>query len=291
MARCRREGRLLATSSLALPLLLGAGAPPELDFARHSEPVARLDLASLVRIAEARPVRVFEPYEGREARFVALPFEAVLDAVYGVAWRDEEELLFTCRDGYQPTVPVARLRAHRAWLAFDRADQDGFAILKLESGERKRIDLAPFYLVWENLEDEALRLEGDYGWPYQLVGVDLIRARERFPRMAPPPGADPEVLAGFAAFRIHCSRCHALNGEGGSIGADLNRPRSPVEYREREWLRRWIDDPSRIVPNARMPRLNPALPDRDRVIDEILGYLEAMSRARGTRVAEPTDGG
>jgi mono/diheme cytochrome c family protein len=288
LARSRRlEGALLAASLLALPALPGAGAPPELAFARHSEPVARLDRAALRRVAGERRVRVFEPYEGREASFAALPFEAVLDAVYGAAWRAEEELLFTCRDGYQPTLPVARVLAHRAWLAFDRPGEGGFALRKLESGEERRIELGPFYLVWENLEDEALRLEGDYGWPYQLVGVDLIRPRERFPRMAPPPDAAPEVLAGFAEFRIHCSRCHALNGEGGSIGADLNRPRSPVEYRDREWLRRWIDDPSRILPTARMPKLNPALTDRDRVIDAILAYLEAMSRARR---AEGADG-
>lgn len=289
MARSRPPERgVLAAGILVLPALLGAGAPLELAFALHSAPVARLDLAALRRLAEARSIRVFEPYEGREVRFLALPFEAVLDAVYGPAWRDEEELLFTCRDGYQPTIPVGRLRVHRAWLAFDRVDAEGFTIQKLESGERKRVELGPFYLVWENREDEALRLDGDYGWPYQLVGVDLIRAGERFPRMAPPPGADPRVVAGFAEFRIHCSRCHALNGEGGSIGADLNQPRSPVEYRDREWLRRWIDDPSQILPSARMPRLNPALPDRERVIEEILGYLEAMSRAR--RTTERTDG-
>jgi cytochrome c2 len=171
--------------------------------------------------------------------------------------------------------------AHRAWLAFARADQERFTISKLEQGARREVELAPFYLVWENQGDAKVREEGDYGWPYQLVGVDVIRTRDRFPRMAPPPGSPPDVLAGFAAFRVHCSRCHKLNGEGGSIGPELNAVVNPVEYRDRAWLRAWIEEPSRIAPTTRMEPLNPALPDRARTVDQILAYLEAMAEARG----------
>ncbi len=263
------------------------GPVAELAFARHARPVARHDRAALERLAEAATVRVLEPYEGREVAFRALPFDGVLDAIYGPDWRAEEELLFTCRDGYQPTVPVARVLAHRAWLAFDRADQPGFAIRKRESGEHKRVELGPFYLVWENLDDPKIRQEWDYGWPYQLVGVDLIRAAERYPKLAPPEDASASVREGFAAFRIHCSKCHALNGEGGRIGPELNAASSPVEYRDRDWLRDWIEDPSRIRPDARMPALNPELPDRGRTVDAILDYLEAM---RSTSTSTSTSG-
>jgi mono/diheme cytochrome c family protein len=261
------------------------GAPLEIAFARHGQPVASLDLAALEKLARPATVRIHEPYEDRAAAFQALPFADLLDAVYGPAWRGEEELLFTCRDGYQPTVPVARAIEHRAWLAFAREGQPAFTIWKLESGARRHVELAPFYLVWENLEDPVVRQEGDYGWPYQLVGVDLIRTRERFPGMAPPPGAGPDVVAGFAAFRVHCSRCHRLNGEGGAIGPELNGAASPLALRERAWLRAWIAEPGRILPTARMEPLNPALPQRERTIDEILAYLEAMASARtGTDV-------
>jgi mono/diheme cytochrome c family protein len=212
--------------------------------------------------------------------FRALPFAKVLDAVYSPSWREEEEVLFTCRDGYQPTVPVRRILEHRAWLAYDRVGAESFGIRKRESGEHKWIDLGPFYLVWENLDDPKIRLESDYGWPYQLVGVDLIRAADRYPDLTPPEGSSREVLDGFAAFRVHCSKCHALNGEGGSIGPELNAPASPLALRDRAWLRTWIEDPSRIRPDARMPALNPDLPDREHTVDSILAYLDAMRRAR-----------
>jgi len=278
--RTERRRALVAGALLAAGVAASGAVRADdaaLEFAFHSKPISTLDLETLRAIAPARGVRVLEPYEQAEASFRALPFAQLLDTVYGRAWRDEEELLFTCRDGYQPTVPVQRVLDHRAWLAFARDDPPGFTIEKLESGRRQTVALAPFYLVWENLDDEALRRDGDYGWPYQLVGVDVIRAADRFPAMAPPDGAAPEVARGFRAFRIHCSRCHPLNGEGGAIGPELNDPESPAGRRDAAWLRRWIDDPAGIAPTARMERLNPALPDRDALIDAIVAYLQAMA--------------
>jgi cytochrome c2 len=125
-----------------------------------------------------------------------------------------------------------------------------------------------------------VRSDGDYGWPYQLVAIDLIRTSDRFPHMVPPPGSSERALSGYRAFRVHCSRCHRINDDGGTVGQELVRPVSPLDYRDTDWLRRWIDDPSQVLPNARMPRLNPQLPDRSQTIDDLLAYLEAMTRAR-----------
>lgn len=270
---------LVALCVVAADSALGEPAGAELAFARHSRPVASLSLESLRQSVEPAAVRVVEPYESREVEFMALPFDLVLDAVYTDTWRSEEEILFTCRDGYRPTIPVERVLSHRAWLAFERTGRADFAIQKRESGALKRVELGPFYLVWENLDDPQMRQEADYGWPYQLVAVDLIRSRERFPEMMPPPDSPPEVEAGFAAFRIHCSKCHKVNGEGGGIGPELVAAASPLAVRDPDWLRTWIEDPSRIRSDARMPALNPDLPDRARIVDEILAYLGAMVAA------------
>lgn len=295
MARWPRADRLGARRRLAIALVAATllvtaaargGEPHRLAFARHGAAVATRDLEALKTSIPVAEIRVHEPYEQREARFAALPFDQVLDAIYSPSWRGEEELLLTCADGYQPTVPVARFLRHRAWLAFDRSDGPGFTIEKRESGEIRRVPLAPFYLIWENLEDARIRQEADYGWPYQLVAVDLIRSRDRFPKMTPPATASPQVLAGFTAFRVHCSKCHRVHGEGGRIGPELVSTASPLEYRDAEWLRTWIVDPARILPQARMPALNPALPDRERVVNEILAYLRALLPDR----APPEDG-
>ena len=280
---------LLALLSTCLLAASADAEPVRLRFALHSEPVAVRDLDALRAAASPRTVRVFDPYEAREVAFEALPLDAVLDAIYSPSWRDNEELLLSCSDGYQPTVPVRRVLAHTAWLAFDRSDEPGFSIRKLESGSRRRIELTPFYLIWENLESPKLRVEGDYGWPYQLVAIDLIRSREKFPNMLPPANASSQARSGFASFRIHCSRCHAINGDGGQVGPELNGPSRPVQYRDPSWLERWIDDPSQMLPTARMPRLNPALPGRRQTIADIVVYLRTMSQAKTGMHTDPLD--
>ena len=279
MARWTKAEAIVPLAVALAALLVAASGRADdtaLAFRRHGESVATRSVAELKQVAPARSVRIFEPYEQRELSFVALRFDRVLDAVYGAGWRNEEEILFTCRDGYQPSVPVARVLAHAAWLAVAREGAP-FSLQKRESGRVQDVSLAPFYLIWENLADAQVRAEGDYAWPYQLVGVELIRSRDRFPHMAPPADAPAQVRAGFNAFRIHCSRCHRLNGEGGTIGPELNRAESPAGHRDAAWLRDWIDDPSRISPTTRMERLNPSVPDRDALIASIIAYLQVIA--------------
>lgn len=251
--------------------------PRSLTFLSESKAVTSLTVDELTRTIEARRVEVFEPYEQTNVAFMALPFEQVLDRAYGTSWRERDAILFTCLDGYEPTIAVRRVLDQRAFLAIDRPGDVGFTILKYEEGEEKRVDLGPFYIIWENIDDARIRNEGDYGWPYEVVGIDLVSFRSRFHEMAPPSNASDQVLAGFEAFVVHCSKCHTINGRGGAIGPELNYPANPTEYMKDEWLRKWIDDPASIRFAPRMPPLNPRLPDRERIIDDIVMYLRAMA--------------
>lgn len=276
--RARGSGRAIAIACILLVVrIVEASDEPRLEFARHGDAVATKTRTSLRAESADRRVRVHEPYEARVVEFEAVPLPALLDAVYSPSWREEQEILFTCRDGYQPILPVKRVLAHDAWLAFARTDQETFTIRKHESGEIRTVDVGPYYVVWENLDDKTIRQEGDYGWPYQVVAIDLIDSRERFPAMAPPVDAPAEVLAGFEAFRVHCAKCHRVNGEGGTIGPELNPASGSGEYYDRTWLRTWIEDPAKIRPKTRMPPLNPALPNRAETVDQIMAYLYAMA--------------
>lgn len=284
---------LRAIASLALGLAAPAcGAPAgrgdaakaasecAISFRRRGVEVERLSCAALEARVAAQRVRVHDPYEERELLFEGLPFAPLLDAVYGPGWRDEGEVIFTCRDEYQPSVAIGRFLDHRAYLALRRADAPAFTIDKPESGAIKAVELAPAYVVWENLDDAEIRAQGDYGWPYQVVTVDLGDFLERFPRMTPADDADAAVMRGFQAFRVHCMPCHAVNGEGGTLGPELNYPVSVTEYFAEPWLGRWIDDPESVRQRPRMPR--PALPERDReaAIADIIAYLRAMAHRK-----------
>jgi len=248
-----------------------------IDFLVESKPVKSLTVEELKKNAKPLRLEVFEPYEHANVVFTALPLEQVLDEAFGPSWRTHEAILFGCRDGYEPTIPVQRILDHRAFLAIDRRGDVGFTILKDEEGTRRRIELRPFYVIWENLDNARVRTEGDYGWPYQVVRIDLVSFRSRFQEMAPPANSSANVVAGFDAFVAHCSKCHAINGHGGAIGPELNYPANPTEYLKDAWLRKWIDDPTLMRIAPRMPPLNPDLPDRVRIIDEIVAYLGVMA--------------
>ncbi len=271
----------LALAAMLSVSSAGAESDAELRFFREGHVVAASSRADLEEKVASERVLVHEPYEDRTVAFSALPLPELLDAVYSKAWRSlrNRQVLFTCRDGYQPTIPLERFLTYRAWLAFDRADAPGFSIDKLESGRVRKVSLDPFYVVWNNRDNDALLAEGDYGWPYQVVAIDLIKTEERFPGMIPPADSDHRVRAGFAAFQMHCTRCHPINGHGGTIGPELIGPGERLISRGRPWLRQWIDDPSAMVPAARMPRFNPTTPDRTQSIERIIDYLYAMDRA------------
>ena len=270
----------MVASFVCISGLAYAAAPAAggLSFSKHGVVVRSLSSEAISDLGAAS-ITVQEPYEDEPVSFRGVPLRDVLDAAYGAAWRSEEEVLFTCSDGYQPTVPVRRILQHEPWLVFDRTDQEAFTIQKSESGETKTVPLGPYYVVWENLDDEVIRQERDYGWPYQVVAIDLIRAREKFPKMIPPASSSAAVRRGFEAFRVHCSKCHQVNGEGGTIGPELNPGGAGGEYYDRAFLRTWIEEPARIRPKTRMPPLNPDLPNRQAVVDDLIAYLFAMAGA------------
>src|SRR5690606_38948041 len=55
------------------------------------------------------PVRVHDPYEARAVTFLAVPAAELLDERFGHAWREADEVVFACADGYRVGVPVRRL--------------------------------------------------------------------------------------------------------------------------------------------------------------------------------------
>ena len=80
------------------------------------------------------------------------------------------------------------------------------------------------------------------------------------------------------AFRQHCIKCHTLNGDGGSIGPELNYPVSVTEYWKSKWLRRFIVNPQSVRSNSKMIPFYRDVENRQEQVADIIEYLKVMAR-------------
>lgn len=246
-------------------------------FKKNGGHIKTLSLAEMKQIIHPTKITVFEAHEEHDQVYTGMKMVPLLDAVYGPTWRETEELLFTCSDGYQPSVPSERFKKNDSYLAYAREGSPAFTLInKLQNSES--VDLSPFYLVWDNLKNPALKKEKAEGWPYQVIGVDLIRFADRFPNLAPSKNASAAAKRGFLLFRKHCISCHTINGEGGAKAIELNYPVSVVEYFNERMLKKWIADPTSIRYSTTMPALNSEGGNRDEMVQDLVHYFRAMAK-------------
>jgi len=270
--RCTLAAALALAGALA-PAAARSDAA-SLRFERDGRLVREIPLAELRGACGQTRVTVErDPYYGRRMSYLACPLAQVLALGFGAppAALAGSTAFFRARDGYLKPAPIERLAEPGGYVAFAdaeraRGDDPGWQPI-----DRRQVDPAPFYLVWTGAQQvDAHR----YPWPYQLVAIEIAPFEARFPHTAPagePAGS--AAWRGFAIFRRECVACHAVNGEGGSVGPELNLPRSIVEYRPAGQLAAFIRDPTSFRYTS-MPA-NPHLSDED--LEALVAYFTAMS--------------
>lgn len=257
----------------------------EIVFKNHGKLIKALTLEQIERIVPATTVTVYEPHESGKRKYKGFPANELFTAVYGEDWKKSEEILFTCSDGYQPSISSGRFKKYPAYLVNSSPDKKEFVLRnKLQNDEL--VVLGPFYLIWDNLKHPELLAEGGSEWPYQVKAIDLISFTDRFPNMAPPKNSSATVKNGFLSFRTYCMSCHTINGEGGGKSVELNYPASVTEYIKEPWLVKWIDNPTSMRYNTTMPALNPNAKDREITITNIIAYLKTMKDNKRKPVSE-----
>lgn len=246
-------------------------------FKEHGKVRQTAEQTTLESLAPAESWSIYEPHEKRERTYRVIPFNQMMDKIYGPGWRKAEEILFTCSDGYQPSIPTAKFLKFDAGLAFPTGPGDVFELTNtLQNNER--ITLRPYYLIWNNAKAPALKQEGASDIPYQLVGIDLISFREKFPNLYPGKNSSVEATRGFLSFRKYCLNCHTINTEGGGKAPELNVPVNVTEYWQPKLLKTWILNPAAIRWNTPMPGLSEDIPGRDNVAQDLMAYLKAMAK-------------
>ena len=82
-----------------------------------------------------------------------------------------------------------------------------------------------------------------------------------------PPSPPPDPVAA-QVFARYCVGCHVIDGDGGTDGPDLSRA---GRERSREWLRRWIAQPTEVKADTEMPAFGKRLHPEE--LDAIADYL------------------
>jgi mono/diheme cytochrome c family protein len=269
-----------ARGFLAIVLMLAAGGvratepppgPTDLRFVRDGHVVRTLDLAILRRDCRAEIVELDDPYYQARKTFQACPLRRVLELGFGsVSAIEGDDVLLRARDGYVKPASGTRLLEDGAYLAFADARLSGDGPPRWEPIDRKQIDPGPYYLVWTK---PAQRDAHRYPWPYQLASIEVASIDTVYPHVA-PRSAPPKsaAWAGYDIFRNDCIACHAINGEGGTVGPDLNVPQSIVEYRPAEQIKAYVRDPATFRYSS-MPS-HTYLSARQ--LDELIAYFTAM---------------
>lgn len=263
-----------ALCGLAVPSAsAGEQSDTTLSFLREGTVVKTLDRAALERACKAVTVTIEDAYYGRPKHYRACPLAAVLALGFGAIDAgaiDGADVFFRARDGYVKPASLARVREAGGYLAFADADRMQGDDPGWEPIDRRQVDPGPYYVVWEK---PTQRDADGYPWPYQLVAIDLASYARRYPHTAPTGlPADAPAWAGFTIFRSECIACHAINGEGGTIGPELNLPQSIVEYRAEEQLKAFIRNPQTFRYTSMPPHehLTPA------DLDAVIAYFRAM---------------
>ena len=95
---------------------LGAFADPALTFKKRGEVVKGYALEELLQVIPEVEISVFEPHDKAEETFKGFPVQELFTKVYGASWKNEEEVLFSCVDGYQPSIPMSHVEKYPAYL-------------------------------------------------------------------------------------------------------------------------------------------------------------------------------
>jgi mono/diheme cytochrome c family protein len=174
-------------------------------------------------------------------------------------------VLFRCKDGYAPMMPLARAMGAKGLIAIRDANAPQGEDWQSLPDSGTSSTLAPSYLVWVSPPGGP----EEYPWPYQMVAIELVSSSDAL------AGLDSGgSKRGRELFITHCLKCHAINAVGGTFGPELNSPCSVTEYWNRRLLSRFIANPSSIRSGAKMPKFD-SLPEKD--IQAIVEYLQSMA--------------
>ena len=130
--------------------------------------------------------------------------------------------------------------------------------------------IEPFLLFYD---EEVAPDDKSFKRPYNLVKIHLQPATSD----ELPLPTDATVLTGYNLFNTNCKTCHAISGIGGTMGPELNSPKSVTEYWKTDDLVAFIVNPSAYRDKVKMPTLG-ITTEQSKEIVSYLAYVSGQKR-------------
>ena len=193
-----------------------AAANPPLAVASISQPLAVFPFneESIAQMRQQHPLvsaEVEDPVYHRKRRYQGFWLRDVLKDLT-VGRRSEADLYvrFRCKDGYLPTMPLARAMGGKGLIAIREANAPQGKDWQPLPGSGISSTPAPSYLVWVSPPGDP----EEYPWPYQMVAIEIVSSSDVLADRGPEGSKRGREL-----FVVHCLKCHAINGVGGDARA------------------------------------------------------------------------
>lgn len=233
-----------------------------------------LDLVSLQAAGKFKNTRIItvneDPVYHKRKQYEALSLEELLKTHTSFKKLEVKkyQLVFECEDGYKPIMSLPLLQSAKSYIAIrDVEAPKGKSWLPIiKAGHEMKA--APFYLIYEGVSANNTA----YKWPYNLIKIHLVPIDEA--KTLQMPMDDSKAQAGFRLFQENCLVCHAVNKIGGSMGPELNYPKSVTEYWKIESLKAFIQNPADYRNGVKMPKIKDLTAED---VDTIVYYLTYMA--------------
>lgn len=218
-----------------------------------------------------------DPVYHSKKRYNAIPFTELLEAYPKIKklQTDQYQIVFECQDGYKPMMSLQKFLSAKSFLAISDVDapkgESWSKILK----DGREMKAAPFYLVYQGVSPD----ETDFKWPYNLIKIHVVPSIGNISLLYPKK--DNAATVGFKLFDKNCISCHAINKIGGSMGPELNYPKSVTEYWDHEQLKKFIKNPASFRNGVKMPAIANL---STKEIESIVYYLNYMANHKLSKI-------
>lgn len=177
------------------------------------------------------------------------------------------KIVFECIDGYKPEMPLDLFLKSNPYLAFKDVDAPKGTNWEPIIKNGNEMNAEPFYIVYTSASDKDIQ----YKWPYNLVKIYLEPLNKSTLELYPLK--NKKLESGYTLFKNYCITCHSINGIGGTMGPELNDPKSVTEYWKENELVDYIVNPASFRNKVKMPTLGITKQQSQEIVD----YLKYMS--------------